>query len=312
VAKKILLSIITPVFNGEKYINETILSILNAKITVPFEYIVLDDGSEDSTALILAKFKKQITLLSHENIGEPATVNRGIENARGEFIVVINADDPLLHGDLLDTACNALLEDSTTVALYPDWRVIDENGQTIHTKYVPEYSDEVMIARCVCLPGPGTVFRKAAALKIGGRRKEWKYVSDYDFWLRLSRVGTIRKLSGVYAQWRQSTDSTSISHRSYEMAMERILVTSDFLEKNVLPSSLRRSALGNSYYLASRLAFFDSRINGRSLLFSAFKFQRGWPSEAKILVVLFVVLTPVSTWIAKPLKKLIIRRYSYK
>jgi len=190
------------VFNGEKYINETISSVLNADIAVPYEYIVLNDGSDDSTAFILDKFKHQIKVMSHTNIGESATVNRGIKVAQGDYIVVISADDPLLTGDLLTEACGKLAGEPGLVALYPDWKIINELGETIFVKNVPEYSDDVMIGQCRCLPGPGTVFRKDAALQVGGRSEKWKYVGDYDFWLRLSRVGDIRKLSGFFAQWR--------------------------------------------------------------------------------------------------------------
>jgi glycosyltransferase involved in cell wall biosynthesis len=311
-SSKPLLSIITPVFNGEKYINETISSVLNADIAVPYEYIVLNDGSDDSTAFILDKFKHQIKVLSHTNIGESATVNRGIKVAQGDFIVVISADDPLLTGDLLTEACGKLAGEPGLVALYPDWKIINELGETIFIKNVPEYSDDVMIGQCRCLPGPGTVFRKDAALQVGGRREKWKYVGDYDFWLRLSRVGNIRKLSGFFAQWRQSMNSTSISQRGVEMANERIRVIEEFLKENELPIYLCRNARGNSHYLASRLAFFDSRINGKRLLFSAFKFQKGWPSQAKILVVMYLLLTPISAIAAKPVKDLILRKNSYK
>ena len=309
---KPLLSIITPVFNGEKYISETISSVLNAEISVPYEYIVLNDGSEDSTAFIINKFKHQVKVLSHENIGESATVNRGIKASQGDFIVVISADDPLLTGDLLNVACRKLASNPSLVALYPDWKIINELGNTIFVRNVPEYSDEVMIGKCRCLPGPGTVFRKDAAMQIGGRRERWKYVGDYDFWLRLSRVGTIRKLPNVFAQWRQSMNSISTSQRGFEMANERIEVIEEFLKENDLPVYLCRNARGNSRYLASRLGFFDSRINGKRLLISAFKLKKGWPSEAKILVVIYILLTPISSMAAKPLKSLILRKHSYR
>ena len=93
-----VLTIITPVFNGENFIAETISSVLNALIAVPYEYIVLDDGSTDSTADILNRFSDRINILTHTNIGESATVNRGLDAAQGEFVLVICADDPLLTG----------------------------------------------------------------------------------------------------------------------------------------------------------------------------------------------------------------------
>ena len=290
-----LISIITPVYNGEKYIAETIDSVLNASINIPFEYLVLNDGSQDSTLAILESYGDKIQTISHENMGESATVNFGLENARGKFILVISADDPLLTGELINKAVQILESEPLIVALYPDWRIIDKFGTTLKVNILPDYSDEIMIGRCRCLPGPGVIFRKDAAIKIGGRRAKWKYVGDYDFWLRLSRVGRIQRLPGVLAQWRDNEDSTSISQRGQAMALDRIQVMEDFIIEHDIPLKLSRKAIANAYCLAARLAFFDSRVKGRTLLFKAIKHRHGWPEEARVHIVAYLLLMPMST-----------------
>ena len=289
-----VLTIITPVFNGEDFIAETILSVLDAPITIPYEYIVLDDGSTDSTAAILNQFSDRIKILSHSNMGESKTVNHGLEKALGEYILIINADDPLVTENLLYKAIEVLGNNPEVVAVYPDWKIIDEHGTTIKNMILPNYSDEVMIGQCRCLPGPGTVFRKNAAISIGGRDAKWKFVSDYDFWLRLSRFGKILRLPEILAQWRKNPDSISISQRGQQMATERIEVIKNFCSNHYVPPKLMRTAIGNSYYLAARLVFFDSGLRAKFLLYQAFKKQRGWPTEAKLHVILYIVLMPLS------------------
>jgi len=96
------------------------------------------------------------------------------------------------------------------------------------------------------------------------------------------------------------------------MASERIKVTKVFLSENKLPNSLRRMALGNCHYLAARLAFFDPKIKARSLLIRAFRYRLGWPEEAKLYVVLYLLLMPVSSIILKPFSKRITNAISYK
>jgi glycosyltransferase involved in cell wall biosynthesis len=306
-----LISIITPVFNGEKYIAETVDSVLNASINIPFEYLVLNDGSQDTTLAILESYGDKIQTISHENMGESATVNSGLENARGKYILVISADDPLLTGELVDKAIQILEGEPLVVALYPDWKIIDEYGNTLKVKILPEYSDEIMIGRCRCLPGPGVVFRKDAAIKIGGRRAKWKYVGDYDFWLRLSRVGRIQRLPGVLAQWRDNEDSTSISQRGQAMALDRIQVMEDFISEHDIPLNLSRKAIANAYCVAARLAFFDSTVEGRTLLFKAIKHRHGWPEEARIHIVLYLLLTPISTFLLKQFPSITARIVRY-
>lgn len=298
-----IISIITPVFNGEKYIAETIDSILNSSIDIPYEYLVIDDGSNDSTLEILRNYGNRIQLYSHKNVGESETVNRGLKHAKGDFILIISADDPLLTGNLINRAINTMLDSSGIVALYPDWRVIDQEGRAIKENILPEYSDEIMIGHSRCLPGPGVVFRRSAALEIGGRRSKWKFVGDYDFWLRLSRVGEIKRLPGVMAQWRSNENSTSISQRGERMAFERVSVISDFTSENEITNLLSRKARANAHYLAARLAFFDQSIKGRKLLITSFRIRRGWPEEARMEVVIYLLFLPVSSWIIKKLPK---------
>lgn len=302
-----LISIITPVFNGANFIVETIDSVLNAGIEIPYEFLVINDGSSDKTLEILETYGEKIRSLSHENVGESATVNRGLEYARGKYILVINADDPLLTSDLINQAVPILEAKSSIVALYPDWRIIDELGNTLKSNTLPEYSDELMIGRCRCLPGPGVVFRKDAALNIGGRRRKWKFVGDYDFWLRLSREGKIQRLPGELAQWRHNQGSISVSQRGLKMANERIQVIEEFVSENEISLALSRIARANAHYLAARLTFFDHTIDGRKLLINAFRLRRGWPEEAKIHVVLYLILLPLSAFLVDRSQKLFSR-----
>jgi glycosyltransferase involved in cell wall biosynthesis len=304
---ELVLTIITPVYNGEKYISETIESIISAKIDITYEYLVINDGSTDSTSLILDRYKDKVKILTQQNLGESAAVNTGLTHSRGDFVLVVNADDPFLTADLINKGIKILFADPSIVAIYPDWKIISDDKKTKKIIILPEYADEIMIGCCRCLPGPGTLFRKDTALKIGGRSTNWKFVSDYDFWLRMSRQGVIVRLPGVLAQWRESLSSTSYSQRGKLMAVERIKVMEKFILENKISVPLQRKALGNSHYLAARLAFFDSTIAGRKLLFQAFKNRRGWPEEAKLHIVIYLLLLPLSSYIVYKFPKLVKR-----
>ena len=78
------------------------------------------------------------------------------------------------------------------------------------------------------------------------------------------------------------------------MASERIRVIESFLLENKLDPKLQRLARSNSYMLAARLNFFDSSIKGKSLLIKSFITRRGWPETARLTVVLYLGLTPIS------------------
>lgn len=306
--KKTLLTVVTAVYNGEDYIKETVDSVLKCASEVDFEYIVVNDGSTDGTLEILTQYSDRITVMSHDNCGESESVTRAFESASGEFLLVVSADDPLLTSDLFKNVFEWFKNDPNLVAVYPDWQMIDAYGNVLQTVYVPDYSDELMIGECRTLPGPGVVFRKDAALKIGGRHSRWVYVGDYDFWLRLSRLGEIRHRPEVLAQWRHHPSSTSVSKRGPAMAAERIQVVEEFLAKNDIEKTLAKKAIGHAYYTAARLAFFSREVPGKKYLFKAFKYRKNWVESAELPVIAFILLDPLSRLLVWPLKSLRIFR----
>jgi len=293
----IKISVITPVFNGQDYIEETIISVLSATNYGEIEYIVINDGSTDGTLEILNKYSHLIKIVSQPNSGESSAVNTGLLAAQGEYILIVSADDPLLSSDIFDGVEEFFSANKLVVAWYPNWQMIDKYGKIIKIVEVSEYSDELMVGRFQCLPGPGTLFRKSAALQIGGRNPKWTFVGDYDFWLRLSRLGQIVKRGQVLAQWRWHPDSTSISRRGVIMANERISVIEEFTRSFSLPSTLRRKALSHAYYFAARLVFFEPKIHGKKLIIKAFIIRRMVIEESKFIVVLYILLTPISRYI---------------
>ena len=86
------ISVIIPVYNGEKYLNEAINSILDQSYK-PFELIIIDDGSNDKTAEIAATYKKSLIYLYQKNAGIAASRNLGVSMAKGNFISFLDADD---------------------------------------------------------------------------------------------------------------------------------------------------------------------------------------------------------------------------
>jgi len=289
-----MISVITPVFNGAHFIRETVESVLACKSRYNIEYIVVDDGSTDSTREILREFGGAIQIISKPNGGESSAVNVGMEHAQGELLLIVSADDPIPSGEIFNNAENYFLANPDLVAWYPNWTIIDTNGKAIRSVQVDEYSDDLLIGRFRCLPGPGTLIRTAAALRVGGRNTKWTFVGDYDFWLRLSRVGGIQKRDELVAQWRFHDQSTSISRRGLEMAVERVAVIEEFVESNSIDPHLRRRALAHAYYFAARLSFFDSNVDGKSLLRDAFASNNRKIEDGKFLVYLFIWTLPVS------------------
>jgi hypothetical protein len=298
------ISVIIPVYNGEGYIEDTVTSVIECGGDYGVEIIVVNDGSTDSTLEILKIFKNSIKVISTLNQGESAAVNTGIVNALGEILLIVSADDPVFTPRIFQNVAEFFEINSSTVALFSDWRLIDEKGEVLYSKFPGEYSEQELIGNFHCQPGPGTFFRKSSAIQIGGRSLRWKFVGDYDFWLRLSRIGVFGYRNEVLAQWRSHNNSTSIAQRGLLMAQERIAVIEEFVEKESLSENLKRDALGAAYVSAAQLSYFSSDVPAKFYLWCAFVKAKRWPKTAKIKIVLFVLLTPVSRRVISFLQRL--------
>ena len=92
------LSIVIPVYNAERYIEECLASIL-PEMNEGMELLLIDDGSTDSSYQLIQKYKSEnIRVFHHENQGVSYTRNVGIMEARGDYIQFVDADDRLSQG----------------------------------------------------------------------------------------------------------------------------------------------------------------------------------------------------------------------
>lgn len=298
-------SIITPVFNGEHWISKTIESVLQTCADFNYEYIVINDGSVDGTKEILSAYSTKVKIVHQENQGEAASVNNGLNLAQGKYIIVVSADDPMRSSELLRLAKEILESDQKIVCVYPSWSVIDGNEEILRNVEVEDYSEHALVGEFKCLVGPGGAFRRESALQIGGRRKHLRFTSDYDFWLRLSRLGSFQRIPGYLAYWREHEASTSIAYRGVEMANERILVMQEFLKLNPqIPKKVKKNAMSNAYYQAALLVYFDPKIPAKRLIAKALVARPSNLFSFQKRVLAYISLTPFSKRLLKMLRNL--------
>jgi GT2 family glycosyltransferase len=290
-SSEIEISVITPVYNGEDFIRETVDSILNLAPKTGFEYIVVNDGSTDGTLRILEEHVNQINLITQANSGESSAVNTGIAAAKGRYLVVISADDPIFSPKLFEGVREFFEENPEVSAWYPDWRMIDQHGELIRIVTPKEYTKDNLVGRAICLAGPGTFFRKDMAIEIGGRREKWRYVADYDFWLRLSDLGPMMKRNELVGQWRQHEASTTTSKAGLAMFAERINVIDEFLKDRDIDGVLKRMARANTRYHAATIKFNSEDIPARITILKALIIRKKWIEEMTLASAFQLLIT---------------------
>ena len=188
-------SVVMSVYNGECYLREAVESILNQTFT-DFQFVIVDDGSADTTVSILESYKDaRIRLLTNEqNLGLTRSLNRALLHATGEFIARIDADDIALPERLSKQV--AYLDAHPEVGLIGSaiWSV-DVTGRRV-LKTVP--TQDVIIRWCLlfsnCINHPTALFRRSLLERVGVYDSNIRYAQDYELWSRFSRMTRLANL----------------------------------------------------------------------------------------------------------------------
>jgi len=155
--QKDLVSIITPLYNGEKYVSQTIDSVL-AQTYLNWEMIIINDGSKDDSEKIVEEYVKKdnrIKLFSQANGGSASARNNGIRRAKGQYIALLDADD-LWESFFLESQLK-LMKEKDTLLVYGSHKRIDEVGnECLKPFVVPKevtYYDILKTCSISCLTG---------------------------------------------------------------------------------------------------------------------------------------------------------------
>ena len=230
-------SIITPVYNQAKFIQETIESILKQDYP-EIEYIVLDDGSKDETPAVVSKYADRLIHVWHDNIGESRTVNKGYRMCTGDIVGVVNSDDPLFTQDAVSKVVECFKSRPNASAVYPDWASIDENGALIEEFRLPQYTLDVMLTEFNVSLGPGMFIRRDLLTAMGYRNELLRYTGDLDLSFRLALAGELAHLPSVIATHRVHPAAASSAATGQTMAKELVDMAQRILDSPLLPKRL--------------------------------------------------------------------------
>ena len=289
-----IMSIVVPVFNGENFIEETLNSIIRNTQSLDAEIIVVNDGSKDQTPLILSKFSNRIKVIHQENYGEAAAVNRGVRESDSEFSLVLSADDLCPERELFSEAIKIFRANPNIQCVYPDWKMIDETGKVIHSITTQEYSYTRMLVDFNCLPGPGSIFRTESFRILGGRDIKVKFLSDYEFWIRLGQVGEFKRIPKNLAYWRSHAESTTIKEKSHGMALERIQVMERFFQVNPQFEKFKSKTMSNVYFSCAQISYYSHGIPAQRFLYQSLINDPTSILNRKPLQMCFILSVPLS------------------
>jgi polysaccharide pyruvyl transferase CsaB len=205
--QKDLVSIVLPVYNGEKYIAEALESILNQTYR-DFEVIVVDDGSEDRTGEILGGYARRdnrIQVVHQKNQKISSALNHGFRLARGEFLAWTSHDNRL-KPDFLEKMVGCLKRHSDWDMIYANLDIIGEDGTPLRDSdwyggyQQPAGSEHVFLPVDTAVLnvwpnnfiGGAFLYRNRVRSLIGGYNPYNFTREDYDYWMRVNALLTLR------------------------------------------------------------------------------------------------------------------------
>ncbi len=211
------ISVVIPIYNGEKYIKRCVDSVLNQKYfdIKLAEILLLDDGSEDSSEKIIKDFSKRypkiIMALSHKNMGVAKTRDKGIERAKGEYIIFIDQDD-YIDPDYFKRLLAAVERGNYDIAICgfkrpgTGFRIINKNIKLKNKEY----------AKYICT-GVFAKIHKSSFLK---EKNIKSYHTTYgeDIGFILHEYASTKKITVVenYAGYNWSYNKTSVSNTEHK------------------------------------------------------------------------------------------------
>jgi glycosyltransferase involved in cell wall biosynthesis len=204
-------SIVTTAYNGEKYLEKFIASMLSQTFD-DFEFIIVDDGSTDSTFHMLQQIKDpRVRIFKQNNQGQGNALITGIKYAQGELIARIDQDDYSLP-DRLMRQVNFMDANPRTSLCGSRWQELHIANLT--PQRVKFFQSDAEIKKVISHFNPFShstvMFRKESYFMVGGYDKSFLIAMDYDLYVRLMGIGEVHNIDEVLAVVRIHDESFSV------------------------------------------------------------------------------------------------------
>ncbi|MBY6032519.1 glycosyltransferase [Marinobacter daepoensis] len=213
---KPVVSVIIPSYNRIKYIEETISSV-ESQCYRDYEIIVVDDGSTDGSFQLLERFKREgrIKLYTHlngKNLGQSASINRGIDYSTGSYIAILDSDD-YFSLDKLARQVYFLERNPSFGMVYGQGQAVDADGRFLFTipddNHIETNDPNNLLLDCyMALPG-GSLIRRSVFDKVGRFEESFRAGQDHDMALRIMEEFKVAFLPEIVFYYRKHGDSIS-------------------------------------------------------------------------------------------------------
>ena len=217
-----LVSVVMPVYNGEDYLAEAIESILNQTFT-DFEFIIVDDGSQDSSAAISQSYAERDSRIRciqlGKNQGEASARNAGIAAAEGRFVAMMDCDDVSLP-ERLQLQFDFLDANGDIGAVGIGIQAVSEDLSPLSPYRLPQNHALILLSMLfgeTAIARNSIMMRRELFIASGGYNPEFEVATDYEYFLRVvwqarMRYGSLKAILYLYRQHEASIMGQATTH----------------------------------------------------------------------------------------------------
>lgn len=296
-------SVIIPLFNKELFIEATLKSVLNQSYA-DFEVIIVNDGSTDNSAQIIAKFNdSRIRVFTKENAGASAARNYGMEKAQSNYISFIDADDywhPTFLEEMYEKincfpdikVFSAAIEIETSKTIFPAQYSIKKTDDFEIVNYFSASKKESVICTSCA------VFNKAVFEEIGSFDTQIKSGQDTDIWIRIGLKYPVLFIWKILARYVYDENSLSKNKNYLHTKVDFSKFTQDEKTNPELKKflDLNRFSLAIKHKIAANKRLFDNYYNDIDLKKLALKKRALLLLPAFILKLLIATKTALTNY----------------
>lgn len=220
-----LVSIVLPIYNGEKYMQSSIDSIINQTYR-NWELLILDDGSTDKTAEISLEYVKMDSRIHYfrnpQNLRLPRNLNRGFSLSKGEYLTW-TSDDNMYKPEAIKKMVEKL-ESSRKQFVYASCRIIDADNNEIEYIMVNESSNKRIVGSNPV--GACFMYTREVYEKIGDYDPEYTLVEDFDYWQRITAKFGAACISEIlyYYRWHNGALTSTMKQDIFNQTLEKVLL----------------------------------------------------------------------------------------
>jgi glycosyltransferase involved in cell wall biosynthesis len=222
-------TVLMPMYNAERYVEQTIVSIQRQTLQ-DFEFIIVDDGSTDASRRIVERCARQdarLHLITQQNRGIVSALNAGLRRVRTPYVARIDSDDTC-DERRLELQWSRLEADRDLVVLGSNSIVTDPQGNRLGTFSVPlthEAIESAHLQGWSSIHHPSAMIRTDALKRVGGYREGYCPAEDLDLWIRLAEIGKVANHPEPLLTRRLTVDGLVASRSAeQEATIRRILI----------------------------------------------------------------------------------------